>query len=124
MRSMITLMTACAALAYAAETGAGSGSAAPTPKPNEPAPSGVAPAQATTAPAAAGDAVEDKPSKKGGKVHIIWVQPGHESYGVGMMLRADDDMAEALRAAGRARIANKGEVEAVKAAKADVPDFG
>lgn len=62
-------------------------------------------------------------NKIGKKVAIVWAQPGHEVFGIGMMLRVPGEVAEAVRGAGRARYASDAEVKAAKEAKLDVPDL-
>ena len=57
--------------------------------------------------------------KAGKKTYIVWVQPGHETLGIGQLVTTSSDEAETLRAAGRARYASEAEVKAAKAAKGD-----
>lgn len=58
------------------------------------------------------------------KVHVVWAQPGHGSYAVGMMVRTAPDVAEALRAAGHARPADVAEVRAAADSGRPIVDFG
>lgn len=101
-------MAACAALACMAPDDGGTPAApasepAPAPKPKKAAKPGA--------------------PKPGDVVHVVWASPGHEVFGVGMMLRTDGAMADALRANGKARHAGDDEVQAALDAKRDIPDF-
>lgn len=55
------------------------------------------------------------------RVHVVWCAPGHETYAPGMMVRATPDMAEGLRANGKARPASDAEVKAAADAKLTIP---
>jgi hypothetical protein len=65
-------------------------------------------------------AKEAKGRKPGDKIYLVWVQPGHEHYGIGMMLRAPGELGENLRAAGRARYASDAEIKAGQDGALDV----
>lgn len=84
--------------------------------------------QADPAPGAVGNDPKGDPNpptkkaaaeKAGKKTYIVWVQPGHETLGIGQLVTTSADEAETLRAAGRARLASEAEVKAAKAAKGD-----
>lgn len=135
MRTLLMAGCGVAALAaMAADTGSGTGGAdpvassdpTPTPIPAEQ----VAPAEpaADPAPAAVGPAPGEDPnppssrkgaSKKGKRTIVVWVQPGHETFGIGQVLAMPGDEAAALRAVGRLRYASAAEV---KAAGDDIPE--
>ena len=84
--------------------------------------------QPDPAPGAVGNAPKADPNaptkksaaeKEGKKTYIVWVQPGHETLGIGQMLTTSADEAETLRSAGRARYASDAEVKEAKAVKGD-----
>ena len=84
--------------------------------------------QTDPAPGAVGNAPKADPNaptkksaaeKEGKRTYMVWVQPGHETLGIGQMLTTSADEAETLRSAGRARYASEAEVKAAKAAKGD-----
>lgn len=138
MRNRLLLSSAALA-SMVAETGSGSGSgAAGEPDPIDkadpsPAPLSadqVAPAepQPDPAPAAVGNAPGEEvdpptnrkqANRQGKKIVLVWVQPGHETFGIGKVIRVAPDQAEALRSAGRARYASDAEI---KAAGDDIAD--
>ncbi|WP_296167996.1 hypothetical protein [uncultured Brevundimonas sp.] len=80
--------------------------AAPRPDPSVQA-QGSDPKKDTDAPTGKADAI-----KEPGGVAIIWVQPGHETFGIGQMITVPAKQAEELRGAGRARYASEAEVAA------------
>lgn len=124
------LQTSAALALMSADTGSGSGSAgepdpiekadpAPAPKtadevaPAEPQPD-PAPAPVGNAP---GEDVDPPVNRKHAnrqakKIVLVWVQPGHETFGIGQIIRVDAEQAESLRSAGRARYASDAEVKA------------
>lgn len=63
------------------------------------------------APTTAADA--EKAAK--GRVYMVWVQPGHETLGIGQMIAVRKAEGELLRGVGRARYASDAEVKAGKA---------
>ena len=87
-------------------------------------PAETAPSTEQTQPAtAAAKPGKEKPTKESSArtPYVIWAAPGHETFAVGAMLRTTPQMAEALRAQGKARQASKEEVAAHKGV---VADFG
>lgn len=48
------------------------------------------------------------------RAYMVWVQPGHETLGVGQMIAVPTAQADVLRGAGRARFASEAEVQAAK----------
>jgi pimeloyl-ACP methyl ester carboxylesterase len=67
--------------------------------------------------AAADKAAADKAAAKAAKTAaptlIIWGEPGHEKLRCGDAIKVPADIAENLRAAGRARIASAAEIKAL-----------
>ncbi|RZJ81098.1 MAG: hypothetical protein EON88_31330 [Brevundimonas sp.] len=128
----LTLLASAAALALmAANTDAGSkpdpidkSDPAPQPKtadevtPAEPKPDplpgaeGNAPGADPNPPVNAGEAAKASSLTK--KTVVVWVQPGHETLGIGQIFSTSPHEAESLRAAGRARYASEAEVKAAK----------
>lgn len=117
------LMTAAAALSglavLAPETDTGTAPVQPNPDSANPgAPVAINPeaaAQAAAADQAATAKAGSGEKGSGGKgVHMVWVQPGHESLGIGQMILVSKAEAETLRGAGRARYASEPEVKAGK----------
>lgn len=108
--------------------GGGSGPAAtePAAPPVEPKPpANETPAAEKTAAPKDGKrkAAKEAEPGEGGKVTIVWVAPGF-AHSPGTLLNADAEVAENLRAVGRARRASDQEVKAAEAAGTEIPDFG
>lgn len=138
--SLLMCAAAHALLLAAPDTGSGSGGAAggaddidkadPAPVPqtaNETAPAEPQ-ADPKAAPVGNAKGADVSPpnkvaaaSKAGKRVHMVWVQPGHETLGVGQLIAVPTDSGEALRSAGRARFASEAEVKAAKAGEAASP---
>lgn len=84
------------------------------------------PANAKKAKAAAKSAAKAQPEAKPAKsapanpLVMVWVQPGHEKFGIGKMIRTPAEVGENLRSAGRARYASEAEIEAAGEDIADV----
>lgn len=100
--------------------------AAPQPDP-APGAVGNAPDADPNAPTNAGDAAEAaksagaaKAASTHKKTFVVWVQPGHETLGIGQLVTTGPHEAETLRAAGRARYASEAEIKAAKDAKVAV----
>ena len=140
------LLAGCATIALAAHTDQGTDpvnttDAMPLPltadqaAPAEPAPDpaaaavGLAPgenasppinAKAAKAAAKMAEKAEGAKAKPKNAVVMVWVQPGHETFGIGRMIRTPTELGEQLRAAGRARFASDAEIEAAGDQIADV----
>ncbi|ADK99392.1 ribonuclease G [Brevundimonas subvibrioides] len=140
MKTRLLMAASAAALAaYAAQTDAAGGKPDPIKK-SDPGPAPLtadqvdpAAPQPDPAPGAVGNAPDANPnppvnkdeaakaSSTHKKTSIVWVQPGHETLGIGQLLTTSPHEAEALRAAGRARYASEAEIKAAKTDKVDVP---
>lgn len=142
MKRSLMLSAASAALVLmAADTGSGTGGsgaagaagadpikkADPTPQPQTATEKPPAEPSPDPQPNAVGNAKKADPSppnkaseanKVGKRVHMVWVQPGHESLGIGQMIAVPTKDGEALRGAGRARYASDAEVKAAGESKA------
>ena len=59
--------------------------------------------------------------KKVKGAHIVWAAPGSDEFRIGGLYLVPADMAESLRAAGRARPASDEEVKAAKKAGTEIP---
>lgn len=100
-----------------------------TPAPQTASDKTPAPAKDTPDPKAVGNAKDQDPSppaarsdaiKKGKSAYGVWVQPGHETLGIGQLILTPGDELEVLRAAGRARYASEAEVKAGKSKAVEV----
>ncbi|MDP3853157.1 hypothetical protein [Phenylobacterium sp.] len=90
-----------------------------------PAAEGNAAGADVSAPTNAADAKKAAKAAKAGdskSVVMVWAQPGHETFGIGMMIRTPTELGENLRSAGRARYASEAEIKAAGDAKRDIPD--
>lgn len=113
--------------APAADPAPGAVGNAPNADPNPPASSAEAKntAKAAAKPAAkpaakAAKAAEPKgPKADDSRRVVVWVQPGHETFGIGKILSFEADEAERLRGAGRVRYASEAEI---KAAGDEIPE--
>ena len=136
-RSLMMFAAPAALALMAADTGGGSGGAPgdnadpilksdPTPQPQTGGEQPPAEPSPDPRPAAVGNAKKADPSppnkaadagKAGKRVHMVWVQPGHESLGIGQMIAVPARDGEVLRGVGRARYASDAEVKAATDSK-------
>ncbi|MBJ7446845.1 MAG: hypothetical protein JHC81_04860 [Brevundimonas sp.] len=140
-KTTLLMCAAAHALAFASpDTGSGTGAAPGGADPIDKADPAPAPQDATTtapaephadpkaAPVGNAKGADVSPpntsataNKVGKRVYMVWVQPGHETLGVGQLIAVPKDSGESLRTAGRARFASDAEVKAAKAGEADTP---